>query len=116
MDGATGLRLGIAKWHDGRTAALSIRFDDSHPTHLTKAVPILREYGFRGTFMVNPGAAEPGSRRRSAFLSSIRRNGRPWRDKGDHEFANHSAHHRGGMRRRSTWRRRSAMRRRPSGS
>ena len=43
------LRLSVAKWRDGRAAALSIRFDDSHPTHLAKAVPILREYGFRGT-------------------------------------------------------------------
>lgn len=94
QDGATGLRLAIARWYDGRKAALSIRFDDSHPTHLTKAVPILREYGFRGTFMVNPGAAEPGSRWRSAFLEHLAE----WEAvarQGDHELANHSAHHRG---------------------
>jgi hypothetical protein len=94
MDNATGLRLSVAKWYDGRKAALSLRFDDSHPTHLTKAVPILREYGFRGTFMVNPGADEPGSRRRSDFQAHLTE----WEAVarvGDQEFANHSAHHRG---------------------
>lgn len=94
MDDATGLRLGIARWYDGRKAALSIRFDDSHPTHLTAAAPILREYGFRGTFMVNPGAAEPGSRRRSNFAERASE----WAalaQQGDHELANHTAHHRG---------------------
>lgn len=96
VDSATGLRVGIAKWHDGKKAALSIRFDDSHPTHLTKAVPILREYGFRGTFMVNPGASEPGDRRRSEFEAHQAE----WEAvarRGDHELANHSAHHRGAV-------------------
>jgi len=96
VDGATGLRVGITKWHDGRKAALSIRFDDSHPTHLTKAVPILREYGFRGTFMVNPGASEPGSRRRSEF-EAHRAEWEAVARQGDHELANHSAHHRGAV-------------------
>ncbi|MBI5775146.1 MAG: polysaccharide deacetylase family protein [Verrucomicrobia bacterium] len=93
-DGVTGLRLGIAKWHDGRKAALSIRFDDSHPTQLTKAVPILREHGFRGTFMLNPGASEPGNRRRSDF-ETHQAGWEAVARQGDHEFANHSAHHRG---------------------
>ncbi|MDZ4288716.1 MAG: polysaccharide deacetylase family protein [Prosthecobacter sp.] len=96
QDSATGLRMRIAKWHDGRTAALSIRFDDSHPTQLTKAVPILREYGFRGTFMINPGAVEPGSRRTSDFQEHLPE----WEalsKQGDHELANHSAHHRGAL-------------------
>jgi peptidoglycan/xylan/chitin deacetylase (PgdA/CDA1 family) len=96
VDTTTGLRLGIAKWHDGRRAALSIRFDDSHPTQLTKAAPILREYGFRGTFMINPGASEPGSRRRSDF-EAHQAEWEALATQGDHEFANHSAHHRGGF-------------------
>jgi hypothetical protein len=96
VDSASGLRMGIAKWRDGRKAALSIRFDDSHPTHLTKAVPILREYGFRGTFMVNAGASEPGSRRRSAF-EAHRGEWEAVARQGDHELANHSAHHRGAV-------------------
>jgi peptidoglycan/xylan/chitin deacetylase (PgdA/CDA1 family) len=93
-DDATGLRLGIARWHDGRKSALSLRFDDSHPTHLTRAIPILREYGFRGTFMINPGADEPGSRRRSNFQAH-RAGWEAVARQGDQEFANHSARHRG---------------------
>lgn len=93
-DPATGVRVSVATWHDSRRAALSLRFDDSHPTHLSKAIPILREYGFRGTFMINPGADEPGSRRRSDFQAH-RAEWEAVAQAGDQEFANHSAHHRG---------------------
>ena len=95
-DDATGLSLTIARWYDGKQAALSIRFDDSHPSHLSKAVPILREYGFRGTFMINPGAREPNSHRRSAFEDQ-RADWEAVAKGGDQEFANHSAHHRGAV-------------------
>ncbi len=95
-DPATGLSVDIARWHDGRRAALSIRFDDSHPTHLSKAIPILREYGFRGTFMINPGDNEPNSRRRSDF-EEHRAEWEAVANRGDQEFANHSAHHRGAI-------------------
>lgn len=94
QDRASGLRLLIARWHDGRPAALSVRFDDSHPSHLTTVVPILRDYGFRGTFMINPGTAEPGGLR----LSDFNRDRVKWEAlgrQGDQELANHSAHHRG---------------------
>ena len=60
-DAASGSCLGIARWHDGRRAALSIRFDDSHPTHLTKAVPILARVWLPVHVHGQPGAAEPGS-------------------------------------------------------
>jgi len=95
-DQKSGLNVSIARWYDGRQAVLSLRFDDSHPTHLSKAIPILREYGFRGTFMINPGQREPNCRRRSSFedhqaeWEAVAR-------RGDHEFANHSAHHRGAI-------------------
>lgn len=92
----TGLRAAILKWCDGRKAALSIRFDDSHPTHVSKAIPILREYGFRGTFMVCPGGREPNSRRRSAFEDQ-RAAWEAVAQRGDQEFANHSARHRGAI-------------------
>ena len=93
-DPATGFSAAIARWHDSRRAALSIRFDDSHPTHLSKAVPLLREYGFRGTFMVNPGGHDPNSRRRSAFQDH-RAEWEACAGRGDQEFANHTMHHRG---------------------
>ncbi len=95
-DQTTGLSLSIARWYDARRAALSIRFDDSHPSHLSTAIPILREYGFRGTFMINPGPREPGSRRRSAF-EDHRAQWEAVAKLGDQEFANHSAHHRGAI-------------------
>lgn len=94
QDAASGAQVRIAHWPQGRVAALSIRFDDSHPTHLGKAIPILREYGFKGTFMVNPGPKEPGSRQNYAFETQHAE----WEavtKQGDMELANHSAHHRG---------------------
>ena len=93
-DPGTGLSATISKWFDGRRAALSIRFDDSHPTHLSKAIPILNEYGFRGTFMVNPGGHPPNSRRRSAF-EEHRTEWEAVAKRGVHEFANHTLNHRG---------------------
>ncbi|MBU6302516.1 MAG: polysaccharide deacetylase family protein [Verrucomicrobia bacterium] len=94
QDAVSGAQVRIANWPQGRVAALSIRFDDSHPTHLSKAVPILREYGFKGTFMVNPGPKEPGSRQNYTFQTQQAE----WEalmKQGDMELANHSAHHRG---------------------
>lgn len=96
QDLTSGVKMRIAKWRDGRAAALSIRFDDSHPTHLSKAVPILDSYGFRGTFMINPGDSEPGSRRVSEF-DQQRAAWEALAKLGKHELANHSAHHRGGF-------------------
>jgi hypothetical protein len=96
QDSVSGVKMRIAKWHEGRAAALSIRFDDSHPTQLTKAVPILREHGFRGTFMICPGPSESGGRRVSDF-DQHRGEWEALAKQGDHEFANHSAHHRGGF-------------------
>ena len=90
----TGVSATISKWYDGRRAALSIRFDDSHPTHLSKAIPILNEYGFRGTFMVNPAGHPPNSLRRSAF-EDHRGDWEAVAVRGDHEFANHTMNHRG---------------------
>jgi peptidoglycan/xylan/chitin deacetylase (PgdA/CDA1 family) len=94
QDAASGAQVRIANWPQGRSAALSIRFDDSHPTHLSKAIPILREYGFKGTFMVNPGPKEPGSRQSYSFETQLAE----WETmmkQGGMELANHSAHHRG---------------------
>ncbi len=91
-DPKTGLSAAICKWYGGRRTALSIRFDDSHPTHLNKVIPMLNEYGFRGTFMVNPGGHPPNSRRRSAF-ESHRAEWEAVARRGNHEFANHTMNH-----------------------
>lgn len=92
-DSVTGFGVSIARWYDGRQAALSIRFDDSHPTHVSTAIPILREYGFRGTFMVCPG--ELGSNGRPSEFEEHRAEWEACAQRGDQEFANHSMHHRG---------------------
>ncbi len=93
-DAGSGVSAGICRFLGDRKAALSIRFDDSHPTHLSKAVPILNEYGFRGTFMVNPGGHPPNSRRRSSFADH-RAEWEAVAQRGRHEFANHSLNHTG---------------------
>jgi len=85
-DPATGLTATVCRWLDGRRAALSIRFDDSHPSHLSTAIPILREYCFRGTFMINPGRSEYQNRKREWEACA---------ELDDQEFANHTLHHRG---------------------
>ena len=95
-DPVSGLSTAIANWHDGRQAAISIRFDDSHETHLSKAIPLLREYGFRGTFMINPGEHDPNSRRRFAFQQH-RAEWEACALRNDQEFANHTMHHRGAL-------------------
>ena len=85
-DPVTGLQAEVCRWHDGRTAALSIRFDDAHPTHLSTVIPILREHGLRGTFMINPGT-DGFLARRDEWEACAARD--------DQEFANHTMHHRG---------------------
>ncbi|QDT92186.1 polysaccharide deacetylase family protein [Gimesia algae] len=93
-DPKTRMSAKICSWYDGRRAAFSIRFDDSHPTHLSKAIPLLNEYGFRGTFMVNPGGHPPDRRQRSAF-EDHRAEWEAVAKRGNHEFANHTMNHRG---------------------
>jgi len=93
-DAASGVRVRIAEWPGGKRAALSLRFDDSDPSHLELVDPLLREYGLCGTFMVNPGPDEPGSRQRSAFQARLA----DWKalaGRRAHELANHTARHRG---------------------
>ncbi len=85
-DPVTGISATVCRWYDGRDAALSMRFDDSHPTHLSAVVPILREHGLRATFMINPGRAE-FQKNRAEWETCAR--------SGEHEFANHTMSHRG---------------------
>lgn len=85
-DPATGIEATICRWYGGRQAALSLRFDDSHPTHILKAIPLLREHGFTGTFFINPGNDAYRSHAEEwAACAAV----------GDQEFANHTMHHRG---------------------
>ncbi len=83
-DPATGLQARICRWFDDRSAALSLRFDDSHPTHIFKAIPMLREYGFTGTFFITPGLGDYVDNRDAWERCAAQ---------GDQEFGNHTMHH-----------------------
>jgi hypothetical protein len=85
-DAATGMSATICKWFDGRQTAHSIRFDDSHPTHILHVIPLLREYGYKGTFMINPGKSNYENHREAWEACAA---------EGDQEFTNHTHHHRG---------------------
>ncbi len=68
-------------WPSGRRAALSISFDDAHPSQLDAAVPTLDRLGVAGTFFVLPDrvAARP-ARWREAIETG-------------HEVGNHTLSH-----------------------
>ena len=85
-DEKTGLEATLCKWHGGKRSAFSLRFDDSHPTHATTAIPILREYGFRGTFIVNPGNGNY-LKHKDTWEAVAKA--------GDQEVGNHTMHHKG---------------------
>jgi peptidoglycan/xylan/chitin deacetylase (PgdA/CDA1 family) len=70
-------------WTDGKIAAVSITYDDSHPTQLDTAIPELENRGFRGTFFITPGIA--GVSARAADWRRASENG--------HEIANHTWSH-----------------------
>ncbi len=81
-----GISISICRWYGGRQTALSIRFDDSHPTHLSIAIPFLKEYGLKTTFMINSGIPEYQSHKEE-WEACARM--------GVHEFANHTLNHTG---------------------
>lgn len=85
-DHLSGVSAKITRWFDGKKAAVSLRFDDSSPSHILIAVPLLTKYRMVGTFLINPG--------RSAYKQYKQR----WETEavqGGHEFGNHTLHHRG---------------------
>lgn len=85
-DPSTGLTATICKWFGGHRAALSMRFDDSYPSHLSEAMPILREYGYRATFMINSGRPEYQDRKKQWEACA---------KLDEQEFGNHTLSHRG---------------------
>lgn len=76
----------IAKWYENRQAAVSFRFDDSLDSQVKIVIPILNDYGFKGTFMVNPGTKR-FNRNREFWLGEIPKTG--------HILGNHTMHHKG---------------------
>ncbi len=70
-------------WPDGYLGALSLTFDDGRMNQIEKAVPILNELGFKGTFFVCP----KGDNWKEELS--------PWIDvyKSGHEIGNHTVSH-----------------------
>ncbi len=76
----------IARWYNNHDAAISLRFDDSHESHVEFVIPLLNEFNFKATFMVIP--------KRRSYLKykdfwekDVLRMG--------HHLGNHTMHHRG---------------------
>jgi hypothetical protein len=76
----------ICRWFEGKQAALSFRFDDSHTTHIEKALPILNEFGCVGTFLINPGNPRYATYR-TEWEHTVLEQG--------HELGDHTMNHRG---------------------
>ncbi|MFC1714739.1 polysaccharide deacetylase family protein [Candidatus Poribacteria bacterium] len=70
-------------WPDGYSGALSLTFDDGSPSQLKKAIPILNDLGFGGTFFVCP--------RGDDWMDKLS----PWRRvfESGHEIGNHTISH-----------------------
>jgi peptidoglycan-N-acetylglucosamine deacetylase len=45
----------ISRWYNNYDCAISLRFDDNLDSHVEYVIPLLNKYGFKGTFMINPG-------------------------------------------------------------
>lgn len=70
-------------WPNGQAAAVSITYDDGHPSNLDIGVADLEYFGFRGTFFLSPGI--PWVPPRAVDWRSASERG--------HEIANHSFSH-----------------------
>jgi peptidoglycan/xylan/chitin deacetylase (PgdA/CDA1 family) len=65
--GREDLRTEIAKWQDGKAAAISLTYDDNSANQFRVAVPLMRRLGFPATFHIITGEIE-GSRFHGAFI------------------------------------------------
>jgi len=70
-------------WLEGYSGALSLTFDDGRPNQIEKAIPILNDFGFRGTFYVCPSGTD--------WAEKLA----PWVEvhKNSHEIGNHTISH-----------------------
>jgi hypothetical protein len=68
-------------WPDGKRCAVSFSFDDARPTQLDNGIPILDEFGVRGTFYVSLQPLCAARERWQAVIAS------------GHEIGNHTVNH-----------------------
>ena len=75
--------MGDCDFWTPRLGAVSLTFDDGHPSQLSKAVPMLDRAGLRGTFYLNPRGDD------------WRKTLAPWTDvaRRGHEIGNHTLSH-----------------------
>ncbi len=76
----------IARWLDNKDSAISLRFDDSLESHVNIVIPLLNQYDFKATFMVNPG------RKSYIHYKEFWEKKVP---KMGHRLGNHTMHHKG---------------------
>jgi len=86
VDEEAGVTAKICRWRNNKTAAVSLRFDDSHPSHIEIAVPALNKYGMVGTFLINPGK-DIYKKYKDTWETEVIQSG--------HELGNHTLHHHG---------------------
>lgn len=69
------------RWPEGKRAAISLTFDDARLSQIDRGIPILNEYGLKGTFYVSIG--------------SLKERIEGWKEAvaAGHEIANHSVKH-----------------------
>lgn len=77
--------VSVARFRDGKRAAVSFTFDDSIDDHYNLVAPRLEKYGFRGTFWVIGNSIDHKGALSSAQI-------REMSDKG-HEMSNHTWSH-----------------------
>ncbi len=70
-------------WLEGYSGALSLTFDDGRPNQIEKAIPILDDLGFKGTFYVCPSGTE-WTEKLTPWIK-VHKNG--------HEIGNHTISH-----------------------
>ena len=51
--GESGAQVTVNKWHEGRTAAFSLTYDDGTKSHYTYLRPVLNKYNLKATFYLN---------------------------------------------------------------
>ena len=76
----------ITRFFGGASGAFSLQLDDSMPSQVENALPLLSDRKIRVTFFVNPGIAHYAANRR-VWEEKIRRDG--------HELGNHTFTHKG---------------------
>jgi len=83
---AAGEMVRIGKWYRNRVCAVSLRFDDNRDSQVKVVVPTLDRYGFKATFMVNPGSKRYLENREFWERDVVSRG---------HNLGDHTMHHRG---------------------